>query len=161
MGGKTERYEVTWTHLAKQDLNQYGIFFLVQTGRPAREDNRTSYEIYSSSQGFYQVFRDDNGYRIISPLDRYDEPGDFYQKLGIGYSAIQGTFTSYLLGDKNCIVYKIVSRIPTNLQSSTVVEADILVKVEEGTYPLYKANLVVKYSEEIFGQNIVISGNLT
>ncbi len=161
MGGKTERYEVTWSHLAKLNLNQYGIFFLVRTERPTRENNRTSYEIYSSSQGFYQVFRDDNGYRVISPLDRYDEPGEFYQKLGIEHSAIHGTFTDYLLSDKNCIIYKIVPRIPTNLQSSTMVEADILVKAEEWTYPLYKANLVVKYSEEIFGQNIVTSGNLT
>ncbi|HMQ46274.1 MAG TPA: zinc-dependent metalloprotease [Saprospiraceae bacterium] len=161
MGGKINGNEVTWTHLAKLDLNQYGVFFLVKTRRPTREIGQQAYEIYSSSQGFYQVFRDDNSYRVACPFDWYDDPNEFYQKLGIEDSAIHGTFTKYINRDKNCIIYKIVPRIPTGLQSSSKVVADVFVKAEEGSHALYKANLVVGYSEEIFGQNIVSSGNLS
>lgn len=160
MGGKTEQYEVTWTHLAKLKLNQQGVFFLTETKRPKNERPQNSFELFPSSQGFYEVFKDDEGYRVISELERYDDPKDFYEKIGVRYSAINGGLVAYSLADEPCLVFKIIVSPTSSFQSSVSLNADIYVKLNEGFKYLYKSELVVKYSGDFFGQNIVASGNL-
>lgn len=162
MGGRTDRYEVTWTHLATLKKNQQGVFFLIPTERPS--DSRTDYvfELFSSSQGFYEVFKDDDGYKINSPFIKFENPKDFYQKLGVSFSAINGSLTNSILAEDACVVFKIVVNLTaSNLQESTAINANIYMKLNEGLRYLYKSNFIVKYSGDFFGQNVVASGNLT
>lgn len=162
MGGRTDRAEVSWTHMAKLKQNQKGVFFLIPTKRPTNTHPENSFELYSSSQGFYEIFKDDDGIRILSSIDKFNDPKQFYEKLGVNYSAINGGFVAFSASDNSCVIFKIVvSPASTIAQTSSVVNADIYMKLEEGLEYLYKSNFIVKYSGDFFGQNIVATGNLS
>lgn len=164
-GGKYGNQVITWTHLPQLSINQYGVFFLNHSSISTK-DNATSqnqlFDIHSGNQGVYHlVFEEGGNISAKSILENYDNANNLFAKLKAGTKPNSDFIASQRTGNEDCISYLIKPIEQTDFQQNSSVSADILVKVELGTFNLYKANLKVKYNTDIFGESIVGSSNLT
>lgn len=164
-GGKYDTKVITWTHLPQLSINQYGVFFLnpslISENGNSTNQNRL-FDIFSGNQGIYHlIFEEDGNISANSILEKYNHADTLYTKLKAGSKPNADFISSHRTGKEDCISYLIKPIEPTDFQQNSSVSADIMVRVESGTYNLYKANLKIKYNTEIFGESIVGYSNLT
>ncbi len=157
-GGELEGEIQTWSHLPSFEMNQNGIFFLNSKTNKENTmilDNLDSYyDIYSGSQGFYQI--NSSSYGVLganSIIDRYQNIKYFYKILGYNDSNIENKNPS-----DNCLQIKIVPK-SYNVDNLEI-EADVFVKIKIGEKKAYKISINAIYNNEIFGKNIVASKSI-
>lgn len=148
-GGRIDELRETWTHQLTLNVGEHGIFFLNHSSYPIMEnelDTLTSYEVYSSQQGFLKYDRV-NGKNIAF------EPFNTFADIDPLIARIKGIpFQSKEIDAENCLIYTFV---PSISDEQTLLSINIMARILIGSKELFKSSIAIEYDTTLWGSNLI------
>lgn len=153
LNGKIER----WSHEPGFILGEQNIFFLNANIQENQFDDMGSYKLKDGSFSIFSLSKEKKVVTLKSHCNTHYDFSDFKSKIENNEAIIE----EYLFSNSNCIIYRIEPYVAYgNINSNSTIILNLYVSIDNGLSNLNTSSLMLDYSTEWLGENVVTNGNL-